>query len=113
MPRYVPEAGDIVRLNFAPQAGREQAGHRPALLLSPASWRTKTENVSNASRVNPGIGRHRFLSRNALNDPGSATCVCTLLSGKDLRGKFLCRDSCAIIAGRPGVLGRLAATGAR
>jgi uncharacterized membrane protein YbjE (DUF340 family) len=33
----VPETGDIVWLNFTPQAGREQAGHRSALLLSPAA----------------------------------------------------------------------------
>lgn len=33
---YVPEAGDIVWLDFTPQAGREQAGRRPALVLSPA-----------------------------------------------------------------------------
>lgn len=31
--RYVPDAGDIVWLNFTPQAGHEQAGHRPALVL--------------------------------------------------------------------------------
>src|ERR1700693_6287796 len=42
MPRYVPEAGDIVWLNFTPQAGHEQAGHRPALVLSPASYNDKT-----------------------------------------------------------------------
>src|SRR6202011_5779462 len=42
MPRYVPEAGDIVWLNFTPQAGHEQAGHRPALVLSPASYNEKT-----------------------------------------------------------------------
>jgi len=35
---YVPEAGDIVWLQFEPQAGREQAGHRPAVVLSPASY---------------------------------------------------------------------------
>ena len=35
---YVPEAGDIVWLHFTPQAGHEQAGHRPALVLSPASY---------------------------------------------------------------------------
>lgn len=39
---YVPEAGDIVRLSFDPQAGREQAGRRPALVLSPASYNGKT-----------------------------------------------------------------------
>lgn len=35
---YVPDAGDIVWLDFDPQAGREQAGHRPAIVLSPASY---------------------------------------------------------------------------
>ena len=35
---YVPETGDIVWLEFDPQAGHEQAGHRPALVLSPARY---------------------------------------------------------------------------
>ena len=35
---YVPEAGDIVWLQFDPQAGHEQAGHQPAVVLSPASY---------------------------------------------------------------------------
>ena len=42
MARYVPDAGDIVWLGFDPQAGREQAGHRPALVLSPATYNGKT-----------------------------------------------------------------------
>lgn len=41
-PRYVPNAGDIVWLHFSPQAGHEQAGHRPALVLSPAAYNGKT-----------------------------------------------------------------------
>ena len=40
--RYVPESGDIVWLQFDPQAGHEQAGHRPALVLSPATYNGKT-----------------------------------------------------------------------
>jgi mRNA interferase MazF len=40
--RFVPDAGDIVWLNFVPQAGHEQAGHRPALVLSPAAYNDKT-----------------------------------------------------------------------
>ncbi len=38
MADYVPEAGDIVWLQFDPQAGHEQAGHRPALVLSPRRY---------------------------------------------------------------------------
>ena len=39
---FVPGAGDIVWLEFSPQAGHEQAGHRPALVLSPTSYNGKT-----------------------------------------------------------------------
>ena len=42
MARYVPDAGDIVWLNFTPQAGHEQAGHRPALVVSPVAYNDKT-----------------------------------------------------------------------
>ena len=37
-PGYVPDTGDIVWLHFDPQAGHEQAGHCPALVLSPARY---------------------------------------------------------------------------
>jgi len=43
VPRYVPDAGDIVWLHFDPQAGHEQAGHRPALVISPAAYNGKTD----------------------------------------------------------------------
>jgi mRNA interferase MazF len=39
---YVPDAGDIVWLGFVPQAGHEQSGHRPALVLSPAAYNART-----------------------------------------------------------------------
>ncbi|MBX3301419.1 MAG: endoribonuclease MazF [Nitrospira sp.] len=39
---YVPERGDIVWLQFNPQVGHEQAGHRPALVLSPASYNARS-----------------------------------------------------------------------
>ncbi len=40
--RYVPARGDIVWLDFSPQAGREQAGRRPALVLSGQAYNRKT-----------------------------------------------------------------------
>lgn len=39
---YVPDSGDIVWLQFDPQAGHEQAGHRPALVLSAAVYNSRT-----------------------------------------------------------------------
>jgi mRNA interferase MazF len=38
---YCPCCGDLVWLNFDPQAGHEQAGRRPALVLSPESYNRK------------------------------------------------------------------------
>jgi mRNA interferase MazF len=38
---YVPDRGDIVWLQFDPQAGHEQAGHRPALVVSPREYNGK------------------------------------------------------------------------
>jgi mRNA interferase MazF len=39
---YVPESGDVVWLNFTLHAGHEQAGHRPALVVSAGSYNDKT-----------------------------------------------------------------------
>jgi len=39
---YVPQCGDVVRITLNPQAGHEQAGRRPAVVLSPQSYNGKT-----------------------------------------------------------------------
>jgi mRNA interferase MazF len=39
---YVPDRGDVVWLQVTPQAGHEQAGHRPALVLSLASYNRRS-----------------------------------------------------------------------
>ena len=41
MASYVPDRGDLVWLEFTPQAGSEQRGRRPALVLSPKSYNAK------------------------------------------------------------------------
>ncbi|MEM9951709.1 MAG: endoribonuclease MazF [Chloroflexota bacterium] len=38
---YVPDRGDAIWLQFNPQTGHEQAGHRPALVLSPKTYNKK------------------------------------------------------------------------
>jgi len=56
VPVYVPEAGDLIWTDFDPTSGREQAGRRPALVVSSAGF---TENTGLAvvcpitSRVRP------------------------------------------------------------
>jgi mRNA interferase MazF len=40
--RYIPDGRDLIWLTFDPQAGHEQAGRRPALVLSPKIYNQKS-----------------------------------------------------------------------
>jgi mRNA interferase MazF len=55
---YIPKRGDFIRLNFDPQAGHEQMGSRPAIVLSHSSFNSKMGFVfvcpiSTTKRKNP------------------------------------------------------------
>ena len=39
--RYAPARGEIVWLHFHPQAGHEEAGRRPAIVISPVAYNRK------------------------------------------------------------------------
>lgn len=41
MSDYIPDRGDAVWINMNPQVGHEQAGRRPAIVLSPSSYNGK------------------------------------------------------------------------
>ena len=41
MAHFIPQRGDIVWINFTPQAGHEQSGKRPALVISPLTYNKK------------------------------------------------------------------------
>ena len=56
---YVPDAGDLVWINFDPQAGRKQAGRRPALVLSPANY-NGTCGLALACPITSQIKRYPF-----------------------------------------------------
>ncbi len=73
--RFVPDAGDVVWLHFDPQLGHEQAGHRPALVLSPAAYNEKTgfmsPRMANGNWVEPfdpqlsgGFGSRAYFAEN-------------------------------------------------
>ena len=58
MVEYIPKRGDFIRLNFNPQAGHEQKGARPALVVSHSIFNKKMGFVfvcpiSNTKRKNP------------------------------------------------------------
>jgi mRNA interferase MazF len=42
MPAYIPQRGDVIWITLNPQAGHEQAGRRPAIVLSPGAYNGKT-----------------------------------------------------------------------
>ena len=55
---YIPQRGHFIRLNFGPQAGHEQMGNRPALVVSQDKFNQKMGFVfvcpiSNTQRKNP------------------------------------------------------------
>ena len=41
MSAYAPDRGDLIWMNFDPQAGHEQVGHRPAFVVSPRIYNRK------------------------------------------------------------------------
>ena len=42
MSRWVPDEGEVVWLEFDPQVGREEGGHRPAVVLTPAAYNRRS-----------------------------------------------------------------------
>lgn len=56
---YVPDTGDLVWLTFDPQAGYEQGGRRPALILSPRSYNARAR-LALACPITDQIMGHRF-----------------------------------------------------
>lgn len=42
MPAFIPDVGDLIWITFDPQAGHEQAGRRPALVLTPKAYNQKS-----------------------------------------------------------------------
>ena len=69
--RYVPEAGGMVWLQFDSQAGHAQAGHRPALGVSPSVYNAKTGRLL-CSPMTTQIKGYPFEGMIAGERPGAA-----------------------------------------
>jgi mRNA interferase MazF len=71
---YIPDRGDIIWLNFTPQAGHEQKGTRPALVISPRQYNEKT-HLAICCPITSQIKGYPFE---------------TLVQGKKINGAALC-----------------------
>ena len=96
---YVPGRGDIVWLNFTPPAGHEQAGHRPALVVSPREYHAVT-NLALCCPITSQVKGYPF--EMALPVDVSITGVVLAdqiksLDWKARRARFECRSSSFVI----------------
>ena len=96
---YVPRRGDLVWLSFDPQAGHEQAGRRPAFVLSPESYNRKT-NLLLACPVTSKVKGYPF--EVALPDglPISGVILADQIKSLDWRvrkAEFVARTSASVI----------------
>lgn len=56
--KYIPQQGDIIKMNFEPQTGHEQKGYRPALVVSNNTFNNFTQSgamVCPITNTNRGI----------------------------------------------------------
>ncbi len=89
---YVPERGHVVWLSFDPQVGQEQAGRRPALVLSPSSY----NRLVGLAVFCPITGRAKGYSFEVALPPGLSVSGVALadhiksLDWRVRRAEFLC-----------------------
>ena len=90
---YVPERGDVVWLHFTPQAGHEQAGRRPAVVLSLRSYNEKV-GLALLCPVTSQIKGYPFEVRIPAGLPIGGVALCDQLKSLDWqarRAEFACR----------------------
>jgi mRNA interferase MazF len=111
--KYVPSRGDVVWMSLSPQAGREQAGRRPAVVLSPASYNRKV-GLAICCPITSRVKGYPF---EVLIPAGSAVTGAILsdqvrnLDWRARKAELACRLSRETIAEALGKLGTLLAAG--
>jgi mRNA interferase MazF len=87
MAAFVPRRGDVVWLSFDPQAGHEQAGRRPAFVVSPADYNERT-GLFLACPVTSKVKGYPF--EVALPDglPVSGVILCDQIKSLDWRARL-------------------------
>ena len=79
---YAPECGDLIWLSFSPQAGREQAGRRPGLVISPRTYNSKV-GLCLVCRVTHSVKGYAFEVVLPSNLPVQGAILCDHLRSAD------------------------------
>jgi mRNA interferase MazF len=96
---YVPRRGDVIRLDFDPQKGHEQAGRRPAIVLSPTDYNRTVGlavvcPITNEKKGYPWeaeIPDNNFVSGVVLSDQMKS------LDWRERRAEFVCTPADALL----------------
>ena len=99
MPAYVPDRGDIVWLHLTPRSGHEQAGRRPALVISPRAYNRKV-GLALFCPLTSRVKGYPFevLLPPGLNTTGAVLCdQIKSLDWRSRRAKRICRSPSEVI----------------
>lgn len=97
---FIPERGDVVWITLNPQAGHEQAGRRPAMVLSPAPYNKKV----GLALLCPITSRVKGYPFEALIPPGLAVTGAVLsdhvksLDWKTRKATYICKVPAAVVS---------------
>src|SRR4029079_7137506 len=86
MMAYVPERGDVVWITLNPQAGHEQAGRRPAVVLSPAAYNGKV-GLALLCPVTSQVKGYPFEVMIPAGLPASGVALADQLKSRDWRAR--------------------------
>ena len=106
---YVPDRGDLVWLEFTPHAGHEQAGRRPALVLSPRSYNERS-NLALFCPVTSKVRGYPFEVQLPGSGPIAGVVLADQIRSQDWRARhanFVVRAAAQTISEVEGKLGAL------
>jgi mRNA interferase MazF len=98
--QYVPERADVVWLSLSPQAGHGQAGRRPALVLSPASYNRRV-GLALLCPITNQVKGYPFEVALPAGLPATGVILSDQvrsLDWRERRAEFLCRVPTTIVA---------------
>jgi mRNA interferase MazF len=89
---YIPDCGDIVWMSFTPQAGHEQAGHRPALVVSPREYNAVT-SLALCCPITSQVKGYPFEVALPSTDPLTGVVLADQVKSLDWRARGACFGS--------------------